>query len=117
MHADFLERWQHPGDESRTDIPAMPVDINANRDYVFLNSEYLVESGNHIRLQDAQLSYLLDSRSLLKGNAPVKSVRVSVYANNIGMLWQQSKSGLDPDYPNASYPNPRTLAIGLQAKF
>ena len=117
MHMDFLERWRHQGDENRTGIPAMPTDIDANRDYVFLNSEYLVESGNHIRWQDAQLSYLLDTHSLLHGKGSIESVRLSLYANNILMLWQQSKSGLDPDFPNASYPNPRTLAIGLQVKF
>ncbi len=114
-HSDYLGRWQNPGDEANTTIPARPADVNNNRETVYAYSETLVEKGDHIRLQDIQLSYTLDKGKFRQ--LPFSNIRLSLYANNIGIIWQANKQGLDPDYANAMYPAARSLAVGLNASF
>lgn len=114
-HIDYLNRWQNPGDEARTQVPARPNDVNNNRDVVYTYSSQLVEDGAHIRLQDLQLSYTLKQSNMRK--LPFNSLRLSLYAANLGILWRANEVGLDPDYANAAYPAARSLAIGLNANF
>lgn len=114
-HRDYLMRWQQTGDELRTNIPALPNTINNNRDLVYTYSNTLIEKGDHIRLQDIQIAYTISKTNLKK--VPFQSLRLSVYANNLGLLWTANKQNLDPDYANASYPTPRTIAFGLNANF
>ncbi len=118
-HQEFSERWVNPGDEARTAVPSMPLataNMIANRDNFYLRSEPLVEKGDHIRLQDIQLSYTLS-----KGKAPwlvVENVQVYLYMNNLGILWRANHHGLDPDYSTAyTYPPSKTIAIGIKANF
>lgn len=110
-HGDYYSRWQKPGDEAGTSIPSVPATINNNRDWFFLYSEALVEKGDHIRLQDLRFSYDLNKRQLER--LPIKAVGLYVYANNLGLLWKASKSGLDPDY--STMPPVRTISVGLKA--
>src|SRR5690606_2370190 len=42
-HEDFANRWQRPGDEQNTHIPAMPNDMDAYRDAIYLQSDILME--------------------------------------------------------------------------
>jgi TonB-linked SusC/RagA family outer membrane protein len=117
-HPDFDKRWQMPGDEDRTNVPSTDFTINTYRDIFYTNSEILVERGDHIRLQDAQLSYDMPKRAISK--LPVQSIRFYLYANNIGILWRANHEGIDPDYSMpTSVPNPQTrsLAIGLKMDF
>lgn len=114
-HIDYLSRWQSPGDEASTNIPARPADVNNNRETVYTYSETLVEKGDHIRLQDVHLSYTLDKSRVKR--LPFNSVRLSIYANNLGILWRANKHGLDPDYANAMYPAARSLAFGVHVGF
>ncbi len=82
---------------------------------VYTYSNTLIEKGDHIRLQDIQIAYTISKTNLKK--VPFQSLRLSVYANNLGLLWTANKQNLDPDYANASYPTPRTIAFGLNANF
>ncbi|WP_258100615.1 TonB-dependent receptor [Marinoscillum pacificum] len=115
MHRDFLDRWQQPGDEAHTNVPSMPEQANAYRDFVYTGSELMIEKGDHIRLEDINIGYTFSQNA--SPWLPLKELRVFAYARNLGILWQASKSGLDPDYPNASYRTPRTYSIGLNATF
>ncbi|MEQ8469679.1 MAG: SusC/RagA family TonB-linked outer membrane protein [Marinoscillum sp.] len=115
MHRDFLDRWMQHGDEAFTDIPSMPEEADSYRDYIYNASEILVEKGDHIRFEDINLSYSMSKTD--QPWLPIKELRIFLYARNLGILWQASKSGLDPDYPNASYRTPRTYSVGLNAAF
>ena len=94
---------------------------NGLRDAFYQNSNILVEKGDHIRLQDIQLSYDFNKHQL--GKFPVKALRLYVYANNIGILWKANKYGIDPDFVPSSggvgsnFPNPRTFAAGAKVDF
>lgn len=112
-HGDYALRWQKPGDELFTSVPATPAIVNSNRDQLYLYSEALVERADHIRLQDINLSYVLTRARFPK--LPFSNARLYVYANNLGLMWQANKSGLDPDYQSG--PPPRTIAAGLIVDF
>ncbi|SEN69445.1 TonB-linked outer membrane protein, SusC/RagA family [bacterium A37T11] len=110
-HADFAKRWQKPGDEAFTQVPAWIYPVNYGADNFYTYSEILVEKGDHIRLQDVRLSYHL------------KKWQLFVYANNLGILWRANKHGIDPDYNalvnlgTVALPTPRSYAVGLTTSF
>jgi len=113
-HSDYQRRWQNPGDEKMTNVPSMIYPIDRNRDAFYQASTVLVEKGDHIRLQDVQLSYELTRSAYPR--LPVSMVRFYLYANNLGILWKANHAGIDPDYVSGM-PNPRTLAIGMKTDF
>ncbi|MBB5441261.1 TonB-linked SusC/RagA family outer membrane protein [Pedobacter sp. AK017] len=114
-NADFMNRWQRPGDEAFTNVPAMIYPNNvANRDLVYTYSDLLVEKADHVRLQYVQLAYRLSPTVMSK--TPIKALTVFSNVNNVGILWRANKHGLDPDYFN-SIPEVRSFSIGLRSTF
>jgi len=109
---DFSQRWQQPGDESKTNIPAFIYPLNPAKDSFYTNSEILVEKGDHIRLQDINLAYTFSNKQL--GSSRISSVQLYLYANNIGIIWRANKANLDPDVLSTAYPNPRSIALGFR---
>ncbi|WP_165499764.1 SusC/RagA family TonB-linked outer membrane protein [Pedobacter frigidisoli] len=113
MDSQYLSRWKNPGDEAITDVPSMIYPANANRDMAYNYSDILIERGDHIRLQDINLSY---DFALPKGGSKLfRSLRIFTYVNNLGILWSVNKLGLDPDYLTSAFANPRTYAFGIRA--
>ena len=117
--ADFANRWQNPGDQSKTNVPAMIYPDNPLRDQVYQYSSILIDNADNIRLQDVSLAYDMNKKQFPK--LPFSTIRIYAYINNIGILWKANKDGIDPDYlPNGSgniYPNPRTYSLGLKVGF
>lgn len=114
-HKEFENRWQAPGDQNTTQVPSMPQVVSQNRDMAYVLSEITVEKGDHIRLQDVNISYLMQQSSWKA--LPVQSIKLYLYARNLGILWRANNKGLDPDYPLSSYPASRSLAMGIQIDF
>lgn len=116
-HKDFEKRWQKPGDENHTDVPSMIYPGDYFRDQFYLNSSALVIPGDHIRLQDIQLSYTFNKKLL--ANTPLSNIRVYLYASNLGMLWRKNKEGIDPDYLGSIYafPPSKSYAAGINFNF
>ncbi|WP_286863377.1 SusC/RagA family TonB-linked outer membrane protein [Sphingobacterium sp. UBA7625] len=110
-HADFEKRWQASGDEKYTDIPSMVYPNNANRNSFYRSSSALVEKGDHIRLQDINISY----RVLLtrKKGRMFSALSPYLYVNNVGILWRANGHKLDPDYI-VGYPSPRIFSVGFR---
>jgi len=113
-HPDYERRWQHPGDEKRTNVPSMVLVSDLNRDDFYRNSEALIDRGDHIRLQDLQFGYTL-GRSAYP-TLPVQAIKFYLYANNLGILWKANHAGIDPDYISNLFP-PRTLALGVKIDY
>ncbi|MES3016643.1 MAG: SusC/RagA family TonB-linked outer membrane protein [Bacteroidota bacterium] len=111
-HRDYTKRWQKPGDELITLVPSVPLLSNTSRDQVYLFSSSLVEKGDHLRLQDVNLSYTPTFKLL---GSYAGKLRCYVYASNLGILWRANKQGLDPDYPTVQYIQPKTWSFGLSA--
>lgn len=110
-HADYYKRWQKPGDEAFTQVPALPEYGKQSYDALYTQGETLVEKGDHLRWQDVTLSYRWPRL------AGVSALECYAYVNNLGVLWKASRQDLDPDYAAATYPPTRTLALGIKANF
>lgn len=112
-HQDYARRWQQPGDEQRTQVPSMVYPNSPSRDTFYQFSEVLVERGDHVRLQDVNLSYQLPHT----GDKPrvIRSLQVYALARNLGILWRANDQGLDPDYPDSKLPPVTTFSLGLRA--
>ncbi|MGJ1501361.1 SusC/RagA family TonB-linked outer membrane protein [Sphingobacterium multivorum] len=113
-HGDYAGRWKVPGDETLTFIPAMPADINIDRDVFYKYSDVLVKRADHIRLQDISISYTFDKTHTPR--FPLNRLQVYGYIDNIGTIWKNNRFGIDPDYQQTG-PLPTTFAIGLRADF
>lgn len=114
-HGDYAKRWKSPGDEKLTHVPSIPVSANADRDKFYTYSQVLVHKGDHVRLQDINLSYQL-SKSAFK-QLPVSQIQLFCYVNNLGILWKAAKTNLDPDYGMYGIPPARTIAFGAHVTF
>ncbi|MGA9212149.1 SusC/RagA family TonB-linked outer membrane protein [Kaistella sp.] len=116
-HSDFAKRWQKPGDEIITDIPAVSFTSNSARDAFYNGSAVLVEKGDHIRLQYINIGYQIKQETLR--NSPLKNLHLYCSINNLGLLWKANKAGIDPDYNWGTYSlGPVTsYSLGLRAQF
>jgi hypothetical protein len=113
-HKDFYNRWQKPGDEAITTVPAMNYPANNNRDKFYQNSTATVSRADNIRLADISVSY----QPVYKKGRPqlLNNLELYCYINNIGILWRANKYGLDPDY-GRDIPAPITLSFGVRKTF
>ncbi|MFA6071643.1 MAG: TonB-dependent receptor, partial [Janthinobacterium sp.] len=111
-HTDFAERWQKPGDEIRTDVPALVYPIDFARESLYSQSEVLIEKADHVRIQYINLSYTLNKSEFRR--LPFKTLQLYGYANNIGIIWRANNKGIDPEYPYLSFPPPRTFSVGAR---
>ncbi|MDM8173156.1 MAG: SusC/RagA family TonB-linked outer membrane protein [Pseudosphingobacterium sp.] len=114
-HGDYALRWQKPGDEAFTQVPSMPAINNGNRQSLYSSSDYLIEPGDHIRLQDINLTYTM--QNLKVGGFAFNTLQAYLYVDNVGLLWKRTNIDLDPDYAVSNYPPARTLAFGFKFTF
>lgn len=115
-NSDYAFRWKNPGDEKFTSVPSLNYNTSAPASNFYKYSNVLVEKGDHIRLQDIQLSYQLNKSE--KKWLPVNNARLYIYANNLGIIWKANKKGIDPDFVSGtSIPTPKTIAAGLKIDF
>lgn len=114
LHIDFAKRWQKPGDEKHTHIPSLIYPANYYRDYFYAYSNVLVANAANIRLEDISLSYNL-SRQTLK-RLPAQSIRLFIYASNLGVLWLKNTYKIDPYYNNIAR-DAKEIAIGFNIIF
>ncbi|WP_423736073.1 SusC/RagA family TonB-linked outer membrane protein [Chitinophaga caseinilytica] len=115
-HSDYSKRWMNKGDENKTDVPSLPMFQDYFRDAAYLNSDVLVEKGDHIRIKDIRLSYVIGN-SLLRTKY-FKSISVFGYMNNVGIVWRANKRKIDPDaYALGSFPDAKAFTFGITANF
>lgn len=97
-YKDVADRWRVPGDEAKTDIPAME---SAENKYNWLRKNYIsyndnnYENASHVRLRQVSLRYSFPDR-LLK-NTFIRGVEISSTVRNLGLVWKASGEDLDPD--------------------
>lgn len=115
LHQDYYKRWQKPGDELVTSVPAYTANNILNVSPFYNYSEALVTQGGAIRLQDIRLGFHLP-QSFVRG-AGIRSFRLQAHVRNLGVLWKANKEGIDPDYVGADYVVPRSFSLGLQMGF
>jgi hypothetical protein len=113
-HSDFSRRWQKPGDEAYTYVPAMDYPTVSTRQTFYSGSEVLVIKADNVRLQYINASYRL-SRTDWK-RLPFKQAELYCVVNNIGVLWKANSEGIDPEYQYGLSPA-RTISFGLKTQF
>ena len=114
-HADYAKRWQSPGDELSTSVPAFVYPNVTGRDSFYAGSEVLVSRGDHIRLQYISISYPLLTG---KRGSGIKSMEVYLNMANLCILWRANREHIDPDYGNGSILLPsKTVSIGGRISF
>ncbi|MCD0488620.1 SusC/RagA family TonB-linked outer membrane protein [Pedobacter sp. MC2016-14] len=116
-HADVLNKWQKPGDELFTNVPAGGGlnGYDQNEAAAYMQSQVLISKGDHIAVQDVNFNYTFLPGK--KANPFFKSVRLYTYIRNLGFLWKADRSSVDPQSPNARYPQPIQYNMGLQCTF
>jgi len=107
IHSDFLDRWQVPGDELHTQVPAFQYPNDTDRNNFFQGSEINVERGDNIRLKDIRIAYRLNRILPSFNNAEIFGLMT-----NLGFLWRANKRGLDPDTPLNGLGLPKTFSLG-----
>lgn len=108
---EFADRWQKPGDENRTNVPAMIYPANQYRDLFYSNSSINVINADNIKLTDIYLGYNLKS---IIHKTVFSSVEVFGVINNLNlMLWKANNAGIDPDFPTG-LKVPKAIAFGLK---
>lgn len=114
-NADYAKRWQNPGDEQKTNVPAFIYPLVSARDNFYTGSENLIEKSDCIRLQYVSLSLSVSKQRYPW--LPFKSGQIYVNASNLGILWRANKLGIDPDfsYTNTNMPAPSTISLGVRA--
>lgn len=114
----IAQRWRKPGDELKTDIPAIPDMVNLSDDYsraATLSSNSIINA-SFVRLREVQLGYTFKP-AFLKGT-PFKSIRAVAQMNNL-YLFKANKYGVDPEAitspsgPTYVLPEPVTTTFGL----
>jgi hypothetical protein len=112
IHSDYELRWQNPGDELHTDVPSDPLTVNETRTAFELVNASRVRRGDHVRLQDIQVSYTFSKAQ--SPRLPFESLRLFGYANNLGILWKAAKDVVDPDYRNVQALTSYSLGLNIQ---
>jgi len=106
-HKDYALRWQKPGDELTTDVPAFNYPANLGSQ-VYMRSSALVQNAGQIKLRDIQMSVNLPVSSRFK----LKNCRVYAYIQNVGTLWRANKYGIDSEY-GSNIPDPIMSSLGF----
>ena len=113
----YLDRWT--GEGSSNSFPRVTSGANTNS----LFSDFFVEDGSFVRLQNVQLGYSLSDKAL--ESSKLEKVRFYVSATNLFTLTEYQ--GYDPTTSNGApigggidfgfYPNPQTFLFGMNLKF
>lgn len=115
-HTDELNYWTPTN--TNTNVPRPIIgDPNGNS----RDSNRFIESGNYVKLQTMQIGYTIPVKDKF-----IKSA--NVYVNGQNLLIISKYKGYDPDfnsndglfsrgYDAGSFPNPRTISLGVEVQF
>jgi TonB-linked SusC/RagA family outer membrane protein len=112
-HGDYNLRWQKPGDELVTTVPAFIYPLNTSRDAFYSVSEPNVIRADNIRLEYVNFSWLVNT---IKWNFPFRNLECFLNASNLGLLWKADKTVADPDFQNQILA-PKAYTLGVRGTF
>jgi TonB-linked SusC/RagA family outer membrane protein len=108
---DFDKRWQKPGDETNTNIPAFDYPLNERRSTFFNNTEINVLKADNLRIQYINLAY-----SLIPNTKAIRQLQFYLNMTNLGIIWRANREKIDPDYPTSLSPA-RSFSAGFRFSF
>ncbi|MFD2556238.1 SusC/RagA family TonB-linked outer membrane protein [Sphingobacterium tabacisoli] len=117
----IASRWRQPGDENKTDIPALAdmEDLSDTYTRMATKSSNSVFDASFLRIREIQFGYTISDRAILR-KLPFKSIRAVAQINNV-FLWKANKSGIDPEAvvvnsrnePEFLLPESKVVTFGL----
>ena len=114
-NAEYGSRWQKPGDENKTNVPALSYPVDSRMDNLYQYSNINVEKGDHIRLNDIRVGYELSQHMTHK--LSIQRFEVFAYLSNLNVLiWKANNAGLDPEFPTG-LKTPLNVSFGLKTDF
>jgi TonB-linked SusC/RagA family outer membrane protein len=114
-NVEYSNRWQKPGDEKITNVPALLYPVDNDRETFYQYADINVEKGDQVRLNDARISYQLSSPALAE--LSLQRFQVFAYLSNLNiLLWKANKAGLDPDFPTG-LKTPISASFGITTNF
>jgi TonB-linked SusC/RagA family outer membrane protein len=120
----FLNRWIMPGDETRTNVPAIIDQYNVNQfdGYPYNNYNYSTErvaDGGFVRLKTVSASYTFKPQFITKLGLSTSSL--SFVANNLWLIYSdKALNGQDPEFfgsGGVALPIPRQFTLSLKVGF
>ena len=124
MPREFKNRWMSPGDENRTNVPAIisrrqyQNDRNLDKAYNAYNySTARIAKGDFIRLKELSLTYDLPKKAVEK--LKLKNLSFKLQATNLFLVYADKKlNGQDPEFFNTGgvatpLPKQFTLTVRL----
>lgn len=144
IRKEFVNRWQIPGDELRTDIPALMsigdpeygnyaqhfsytqgwADANSSKSFaanvwdMYDKSDVRVVSGNYLKMQSLSLRYTLAEKLIKK--TPFSMVSFSFSTTNLFTISAKALKGQDPSQAGFAKPNLSVrpaYTLGLNVSF
>lgn len=124
VHAEFADRWQNPGDENRTDIPAYVISEATSEsrrevDY-YRYADRNVLDASFIKLRDVTLAYAIPAK--LCQRVRTESIDLRLQVGNI-MVWKANDYAIDPESHDAFVgsrgllAHQQTFTIGMHVNF
>ncbi|MCD0490388.1 SusC/RagA family TonB-linked outer membrane protein [Pedobacter sp. MC2016-14] len=113
LSAAIADRWRVPGDELKTNVPALNSNFYSLARYQY--SDINVLKGDYLRLRQVSLSYQLPAGYLNKYK--IKGAQLGVSVNNLGLLWRANKEGYDPDFSSTSLGGTTSLPAARSYNF
>ena len=110
----LLDAWTPTNTD--TSIPA--VSVNNYNDEGRM-STYYVESGSYLKIRNIELGYTIPRSFADK--LRLQRARIALRADNVATIkkgWGDNAfTGLDPEYPGSTYPNPFSMTMSLNVTF
>lgn len=122
VHKDWDNRWQQPGDELLTNVPAMPKNqtgLNVYDNYVQY-ADIHVATASTIRFQELLLNYVLPEKLSTKLSS--SRINLALQARNLG-VYIFNKQKIDPEYAtdisisNIQFAPPAEFTFSIKANF
>lgn len=114
-NAEYSKRWQNPGDEQVTTVPALVYSNYpqfTNRNLFYENSEINFLPADNVRLEYINLGYSFNN--MFKNSSFLNRLTLIGNISNLGIIWRKNKEGLDPDNYYTFTP-PAQFSITLRA--
>ena len=134
VSTDWNNRWRKPGDETRTDIPAIyneriaedfptrGLRNTSDEDFDIMYTTYFydlssarVVKGDYLRLRMVGLSYRMPEKLINK--LGVSSMMLRFQASNLHVWASKKWNGLDPETPEANIPLLPSYSLGVNVSF
>ncbi len=126
MPREFKNRWTVPGDEKRTNIPAIisKRQYEDNKDLMYAYNAYnysteRIAKGDFIRMKEISLSY--DFPKSWIAPAKISNLSLKLQATNLFLIYADKKlNGQDPEFFNTggvASPVPRQFTLTLRLGF